>query len=70
MRLTVETEIEEDGRWMAEVIQRPGGMAYGPSRDAAIANAKALALRVLAERLEHDEPVPEMAQANVRRRHS
>ncbi len=56
----VETEREEDGRWIAEVPALPGTMAYGPTREQAIAKAKALALRVLAERLEHGEPTPEL----------
>jgi predicted RNase H-like HicB family nuclease len=53
MKLTVETEREEDGRWIAEVPELPGVLAYGSSRDQAIAYAEALALRVIAERLEH-----------------
>ncbi len=60
MNFTIETEIEEDGRWIAEVPELPGVMSYGPTRERAIASAKALALRVLADRLEHGETVPEM----------
>ena len=60
MNLTVETEREEDGRWIAEVPDLPGALAYGATRERAVANAKALALRVIAERLENDEAVPEM----------
>lgn len=60
MNLTVETEREEDGRWIAEVPDLPGVLAYGATRERAIANAEALALRVIAERLENDEVVPEM----------
>ena len=52
MRFTIETEIEEDGRWIAEIAQLPGVMQYGRSRDEAIARAEALALRV---RHEHSE---------------
>ncbi len=55
MRFLVETERETDGRWIAEVPALPGVMAYGASRDDAIAHAQALALRVLAERIEHGE---------------
>jgi predicted RNase H-like HicB family nuclease len=55
MRFTVETEREKDGRWIAEVSALPGAMAYGATRDEAIAHAQALALRVLAERIEHGE---------------
>ncbi|HEX8237416.1 MAG TPA: hypothetical protein VF600_15755 [Abditibacteriaceae bacterium] len=47
---------------MAEVPQLPGSLAYGASREQAITFAEALALRVIAERLEHDEDVPDMAQ--------
>lgn len=57
MRMTIETEQEADGRWMAEVIELSGVLAYGKTRDEAIANAQALALRVLAERIEHGECV-------------
>ena len=55
MNLTIETEREEDGRWIAEIVALPGVLAYGPTRDAALAKAEALALRVLAERLENSE---------------
>jgi len=49
------TEREEDGRWLAEVPQLPGVLSYGTSREVAMAKAEVLALRVLAERLEHGE---------------
>ncbi len=55
LQLTVETEQEDDGRWIAEVLELPGVLAYGPTREAALASAQALALRVIAERLEHGE---------------
>lgn len=58
--LTVETEQEEDGRWIAEVRALPGVLAYGASRAEAIVKAESLALRVLADRLEHGEAVPEV----------
>jgi predicted RNase H-like HicB family nuclease len=58
MGLTIEYEQEADGRWIAEVLELPGVLSYGPTRDAAIAHAQALALRVLADRLEHDEAAP------------
>jgi predicted RNase H-like HicB family nuclease len=51
----VETEQEVDGRWIAEVGDLPGVLAYGTTREEALAHAQALALRVLAERLEHGE---------------
>lgn len=60
MHFTVETEREDDGRWLGEVPELPGVLVYGSTRDEAIARAKALALRVLADRLEHGDPVPEM----------
>jgi len=53
MHLTVETEREDDGRWIAEVPQLPGVLAYGATEAEAAAKAEALALRVLADRLEH-----------------
>lgn len=55
MSYHVEIEQEDDGRFLAEVIDLPGVMAYGGSADEALAHAQALALRVLADRLEHDE---------------
>jgi len=60
MKLTLEVEQEEDGRWVAEVPDLPGVLAYGGTREQAIANAEALAFRVLAERLENGEPVPQI----------
>ena len=51
----VEIEQEEDGRFIAEVVDLPGVVAYGESAEAALAHAQALALRVLADRLDHDE---------------
>jgi predicted RNase H-like HicB family nuclease len=59
--LTLETERETDGRWIAEIVQLPGVLAYGDSREEAVARAEALALRVLADRLEHGEEVPEVS---------
>ena len=58
MRLRVELEREEDGRWIAEVPELPGVMSYGASRDEAVSRVQALTLRVLADRLEHGEEVP------------
>jgi len=51
----VETEQEENGRWIAEVRELPGVMVYGSSTEEAVAKVKALALRVVADRLEHGE---------------
>ena len=59
-KLRVELEREDDGRWIAEVMNLPGVLAYGGTREEALAKAEALALRVLAERLELGEAVPEL----------
>ena len=56
----VEIEREEDGRWICEVTDLPGVLAYGSSRDEAVSKGKALAFRVLADRLEHGEAIPEI----------
>jgi predicted RNase H-like HicB family nuclease len=58
MNLKIEVEREADGRWIAEVLELPGCLAYGKTQADALAKAKALALRVLADRMEHGEPVP------------
>jgi len=58
--LTIELEREADGRWLAEIPALPGVMTYGASRPEAIARVQALALRVLAEQLEHGEAAPEL----------
>ncbi|MEO6808084.1 MAG: type II toxin-antitoxin system HicB family antitoxin [Isosphaeraceae bacterium] len=60
MNLNIEIDQEDDGRWIAEVAQLPGVMAYGQTRAEAIARVEALSLRVLADRLEHGECVPEL----------
>jgi len=57
---TVEVELEDDGRWIGEVVDLPGVLTYGGTREEAVAKAKALAFRVLADRLEHGEMVPEL----------
>ncbi len=62
MSLKMEVDREDDGRWIAEVPELPGVMAYGQGRQEAVDQAQALALRVLADRLEHGEPVPDLAQ--------
>jgi predicted RNase H-like HicB family nuclease len=50
MNLTFETEVEDDGRWIAEVPELPGCMAYGATETEAVGRAEALALRVVEER--------------------
>ncbi len=59
MQLTVETEQEEDGRWLGEVPELPGVLAYGQNRQEAIVRVQVLALRVLADRIEHGETLPQ-----------
>ena len=59
--LVLEVEREDDGRWLAEVPVLPGVLAYGATRDEAVEKAKALSLRVMADRLEHGEAIPEMS---------
>lgn len=61
MHFTVEYEQEDDGRWLAEVLELPGVLSYGNTREEAMARAKALALRVVAEKLEHGEMGPNLA---------
>jgi predicted RNase H-like HicB family nuclease len=62
MNLAVKTEQETDGRWIAEIPQIPGVLAYGATRDEAISRVKALALRVLADRLELGEMPRELEE--------
>ena len=56
----VEIEREDDGRWLAEVLELPGVLAYGDTQEAAISRVQALALRVIAERFEHGEAGPDL----------
>lgn len=58
--LRIEIEQETDGRILAEIPELPGVMAYGRTREEAVAKVEALALRTLADRLEQGEPVPEL----------
>lgn len=59
MNFSIEYEQEEDGRWLAEVPELPGVLAYGATPAEAIARAEVLSLRVLAEQLEHGESEPQ-----------
>ena len=59
--MRVEIEREDDGRWIAEIPDLPGVMVYGQTRDEAVSKVKALALRVIADRIEHGETVPEVS---------
>jgi predicted RNase H-like HicB family nuclease len=63
---TIELEREEDGRWLAEVAALPGVMCYAKDRDEAVAKVQALALRVIAERLEHREAAAEFLNLSFR----
>lgn len=58
--MKIELEREDDGRWIAEVPELPGVMAYGGTRTEALNRAEALALRVIADRLDNGEAVPEL----------
>jgi predicted RNase H-like HicB family nuclease len=60
--MRIEIEREKDGRWIAEIPELPGVMVYGDSRNEAISKAEALALRVMADRLEHGEEIPELKE--------
>jgi predicted RNase H-like HicB family nuclease len=55
MKFTIEYEQETDGRWLAEVLELPGVLAYGRTPEEAMSRVQALGLRVLAERLEQEE---------------
>ena len=63
--LRIEFDREEDGRWIAEIPALPGVMAYGATQDEAKSRVEALALRTLADRLEHGETVPELGELFV-----
>ena len=60
MTLTIELEREDDGRWLADVPALPGVLYYGIDRTDAVARVQALALRVIAEQLEHRETAAEL----------
>ncbi len=63
--LKIDFEREEDGRWIAEIATLPGVMAYGATRAEARGRVEALALRTLADRIDHGEEVPEVGQLFV-----
>lgn len=60
MHFTIDYELEEDGRWLAEVHELPGVLAYGQTPEDAMTKVQALALRVIADRLEHGEETPNL----------
>lgn len=59
MRFSIETEREDDGRWIAEITDIPGALAYGNTEDEARANAYAVALRVIADQVEESKKFPD-----------
>lgn len=63
--LKIDFEREDDGRWIAEIASLPGVMAYGATREEARGRVEALALRTLADRLDHGEEIPEVGQLFV-----
>jgi len=65
MNLNIEYEQEEDGRWLAEVLGLPGVLAYGRTAEEAMTKAEVLALRALAEKLEHGENGPQDISISV-----
>jgi len=62
LEMKIEVEQETDGRWIAEVLDLNGVMAYGESKEIAISKAEAIALRVIADRIDHGETIPELDQ--------
>ena len=65
MNFTIEAEVEDDGRWLAKAPQLPGVLAYGATHGEAMVRAQVLALRVLAERLEHGEVSPQPISISI-----
>jgi predicted RNase H-like HicB family nuclease len=65
MVLTIEIDQEEDGRWIAEVVDIPGALAYGATPEQAKAKAQAIALRVLADQLEHGETAGDLSNISL-----
>ena len=66
MTFTIELEREDDGRWIAELLALPGVLCYARDRDEAVARVQALALRVIAERLENREGPAEFLNVTFR----
>lgn len=58
VKLTIDLDREEDGRWIAEALELPGVMCYGQTRNEAIGNTKRLAIQVIADRIAHGELLP------------
>jgi predicted RNase H-like HicB family nuclease len=60
MNFRIDIAQEDDGRWIAEIADLPGVLIYGRTREEAIAKVQALALRVIADRLDHGEAAPDL----------
>jgi predicted RNase H-like HicB family nuclease len=65
MNLAIELEQEDDGRWIAEIDELDGVLVYGDTREEAIKNVKTLALRVIADRLENGESLPQQVESLI-----
>lgn len=65
MNLAIELEQEDDGRWIAEIDELNGVLVYGDTREEAIKNVKTLALRVIADRLENGESLPQQIESLI-----
>jgi predicted RNase H-like HicB family nuclease len=65
MNLAIELEQEDDGRWIAEIDELDGVLVYGATRDEAIRNVKTLALRVIADRLENGDSLPQQVESLI-----
>jgi len=65
MNFSIECEREDDGRWIAEILELPGALAYGNAPEEAMARSEVLALRVLAEQLEHGESGPKAISISI-----
>jgi predicted RNase H-like HicB family nuclease len=65
MNLPIELEQEEDGRWIAEIDELDGVLVYGDTKEDAIRNVKTLALRVIADRLENGESLPQQVESLI-----
>lgn len=65
MKLPIELEQEDDGRWIAEIDELDGVLVYGDTKEDAIRNVKTLALRVIADRLENGESLPSQVESLI-----
>ena len=65
MNLPIELEQEDDGRWIAEIDELDGVLVYGATKEEAIRNVKTLALRVIADRLENGESLPQQVESLI-----